>query len=278
MKKIEMEGCEICPTCRNKTFVVEAEGISSENGEHYPIGECRVCDRSKRFILGDCVEKLTGIWNADLIITDPPYNIGWKYSEKVNDNKKEYHKWCLEWAELCFKSLNKNGILCIINYPINNNILFTNLIGKGYHFVQQLVWNYPTNIGHSKKKYTKSYRTILIFSKSENYTFNPEIQPYKNPTDKRIKERIKAGHKGTNHYDVFTFNLCKNVSKSKKNNGINQLPNELVDALIKTYSNEFDLVLDPFVGNGTVMDRAYDLNRSSIGVDINDYNGNRQNE
>jgi len=220
---------------------------------------------------GDCVKELPKINNVDLIITDPPYNISWKYSDKVNDNKKDYHKWCIEWAELCFKTLKDTGIFCIINYPENNNVLFSELIKKGYNFVQQLIWNYPTNIGHSKRKYTRSYRTILVFSKGKDYVFNPEVQAYKNPTDKRIKERIRLGNKGTNHYDVFTINLCKNVSKSKKRNGINQLPNELVDMLIKTYSNKGDLVFDPFVGNGTVFYRARRLDRNSIGIDINEY-------
>ena len=222
-------------------------------------------------LIGDSITILPTIKDIDLIITDPPYNINWKYSNKVNDNKKDYNKWCLEWAELCFKSLNKNGIFCIINYPENNNILFTKLIERGYNFIQQLIWNYPTNIGHSKYKYTKTYRTILIFSKSKIYTFNPIKQAYKNLNDKRIKERIKQGHKGTNHYDIFNINICKNISKDKKNIGINQLPKALVTMLINTYSNINDIILDPFSGNDTVIIIAQKLKRNSIGIDINEY-------
>ena len=235
---------------------------------------------TKQKIIGDVLVELpiidkvhgTGrLYDFNLIITDPPYNIGWKYSNKVNDNKKDYNSWCLEWAELCFDSLRNDGIFCIINYPENNNILYAELIKKGYNFIQQLIWNYPTNVGHSKRKYTRSYRTILIFSKGKEYTFNPIKQPYKNPTDKRIKERIIQGYDGTNHYDVFSINLCKNVSKSKRNNGINQLPNDLIDMLIKTFSNKGDMILDPFSGNDTVLDRAEALNRDSVGIDINEY-------
>ena len=68
--------------------------------------------------------------------------------------------------------------------------------------------------------------------------------------------------------------MCKNVSKDKKNNGINQLPRELVELLIKSYSNQKDIVLDPFVGNGTVMLIAEELNREGIGIDINTYRCN----
>lgn len=226
---------------------------------------------SKHFIQGDCIKIMKeNRFNPNLIITDPPYNIGWKYSEKVNDNKKDYDNWCVEWAELCIEQLNKEGILCVINYAENNNILFTKLVEKGYNFVQQLIWNYPTNVGQSKNKYTRSYRTILVFSKSKKYYFNPVKGEYKNPSDKRIKERIEKGF-APNHYDIFNFNLCKNVSKDKKNLGINQLPKGLVEMLIQTYSEPLDNVLDPFVGNGTVMDIAYSMNRNVIGIDINKY-------
>lgn len=228
----------------------------------------------KQFIEGDCVEKLCHLielkTHVDAIITDPPYNIGWKYSDKVDDNKKDYNTWSLKWAELCMDLLEDGGILAIINYPENNNVLYTKMIERGYNFVQELIWHYPTNVGQSKNKYTRNYRTIIIFSKSKEYTFNPEKQAYKNPTDKRIQERIKQGFAPT-HYSTFEINMCKNVSKDKKQNGINQLPRELVEMLIKTYTHENDIVLDPFVGNGTVMNIAEELKRHSIGIDINNY-------
>ena len=57
---------------------------------------------NKKFIQGDCIKVLKVAYREtfDLILTDPPYNIGWDYSDKINDNKKDYNEWCLEWAEL----------------------------------------------------------------------------------------------------------------------------------------------------------------------------------
>ena len=170
------------------------------------------------------------------------------------------------------EQLRENGILAIINYPENNNKLYTDMVRKGYNFVQELIWEYPTNVGMSKRKYTRNYRTIIIFSKSKEWVFNPIKQPYKNPTDKRIiKYMEKTGSIGCNHYATFNINSCKNVSKDKKNKGINQLPRELVEMMIKTFTNEGDNVLDPFVGNGTVMDIADELGRNAVGIDINNY-------
>jgi len=225
----------------------------------------------KQRITGDCVEIMPKLERKfDLILTDPIYNVGWKYNNKVKDNRKDYIEWCYSWVDICIGLLKENGILAIINYPEHNNRIFTYLYDK-LNPIQQIVWNYNTNFGFSSRKYTRSHRTIILFSKGNDYTFNPIKQPYKNLNDKRIQKLISEGSKGTNHYDVININLCKNISKEKKNIGINQLPNKLVDFLIESFTNEGDWILDPFVGNGTVIDRADVLGRNSVGIDIVDY-------
>jgi len=64
--------------------------------------------------------------------------------------------------------------------------------------------------------------------------------------------------------------FLKLSNKGKEKNHIEAL-DKLVDMLIKTYSKEDDLILDPFVGNGTVVLRAIEHKRKGIGIDINDY-------
>ena len=72
------------------------------------------------------------------------------------------------------------------------------------------------------------------------------LQPYKNLNDKRIKENIANGRKGTHLYDWWQINLVKNVSK-QKHNYTNQIPQELLKRLIFTTTDELDLVADPMV-------------------------------
>lgn len=248
----------------SNTYYTDEQGFKIE-------GSSVGCYETEKYF-GDCLEILPTLEKSNLIITDPPYNIGWTYSSTFSDKRKDYHKWCEKWTNLCINNLKDNSVLAIINYPENNNILYNYLINrKDLNFIQQIIWCYNTNVGHSKKKYTRSYRTILLFSKGLNYTFNALKQPYKNPKDKRIKERMANGHIGTNLYDVWNIDLCKNVSKTKKNNGINQLPQELCERLIKTFSKPYDKVLDPFAGNFTIPDCATELNRLGFGIDINDY-------
>lgn len=226
------------------------------------------------FVQGDCVDVLRGSEELfDLVVTDPPYNIKWVYGSHLNDERPDYDEWCEEWAGLLLDCLRPGGVLCVINYPENNNVLYTALRARtDAEFLQQLIWHYPTNVGHSKRRYTRSHRTILVYvKKGAEHTFNPEKQPYKNPNDKRIKALIEAGSKGANHYDVIEVNLCKNVSSTKKIEGMNQLPDDLCEFLIRSFSNPGDKVLDPFAGTMTVPRVAEILGREGIGIDLNKY-------
>ena len=90
---------------------------------------------------------------------------------------------------------------------------------------------------------------FLDEKKDNDVAFNKDniAEPYKNPTDKRILERIKNGSKGKTPYDVFQFNLVKNVSKDKTEH-ICQLPVQLLEIFVKASSNKGDIVFDPFMG------------------------------
>ncbi len=60
--------------------------------------------------------------SIDLIITDPPYNVGIDYGVYKDKPSKytDYLKWCKEWLTECIRLLKKNGSLYLFNYPENN--------------------------------------------------------------------------------------------------------------------------------------------------------------
>jgi len=121
----------------------------------------------------------------------------------------------------------------------------------------------------SKRKFTKATRTILWLSKGEpKVNITAVQQPYKNPTDKRIKGRIEQGSTGVNLYDWWEINLCKNVSKDK-NDYVNQIPSELLKRLILTTTDEGDIVADAMCGSGSTLVAAESLARKGWGCDIN---------
>ena len=225
-----------------------------------------------KIIEGDCLVELKKIpkETIDLVLTDPPFNIGKNYGlYKDKMNKEDYIEWCEKWLTECMRILKPTGSLYLFNYPENNAYLMP-FLDKHLIFRRWMTWHYPTNTGHSKRNYTRTQHSILFYTKSEKYTFNREAvaQPYRNPTDKRIKELIKNGKNGTAPYDVFHFNIVKNVSKEKTAHPC-QLPKELLKIFIKASTNEGDVILDAFAGSFSTAAAAKELDRNSISIEIN---------
>lgn len=209
--------------------------------------------------------------NIQTVIVDPPYNINFNYGKNFKDNidPEEYKQLMYDVADLSYKSTKEDSSMFIINYPEIIAELFQTLKKTEWNIHQWISWVYPSNIGHSKRKFTTAHRTILWLVKD-----NPKVnidavtQPYKNPTDKRVRELIKSGKKGTHLYDWWEINLVKNVSKDKKQY-VNQIPSEVLKRLILTTTDSKDKVLDPMCGTGSAAIEAANLKRSGIGIDIN---------
>lgn len=221
--------------------------------------------------LGECPAYMKSLPDAcvDLIITDPPFNIGKKYDSYADNLKfEEYLSWCRQWLDECVRILKPNGSLYLFNYPENNAYLKVYL-DKKMRFRRWLTWHYHTNTGHSKKNFTRTQHSILFYTKGDEYVFNKEdvAQPYKNPADKRIQKLISQGKNGTGPYDVFIFNIVKNVSKEKTEH-IAQLPLSLVEIFVKASSNPNQLVFDPFMGSGTTAVAAKKNGRNYLGCEI----------
>jgi adenine-specific DNA-methyltransferase len=253
---------------------------------------------SHAFVVGDSSQILQHLPDDSihLIITDPPYNVGLDYGPYYKDRKKkeEFFNECYTWLEQCSRVLKKTGSFYLISYPEINARLLPFIADKlELRFRRWITWHYPINIGCSKRNFTRSQRSILFFTKTDDYVFNRQhiIQHYKNPQVSKIKERIKRGSKGRTSYDLLRFldlvelskgmidvldvNLLKNVSKDRFNEKHPcQLPLALLRILVNISSNKRDILLDPFAGTFTLTAVASELGRNSIGIEINpDYVG-----
>ena len=233
----------------------------------------------------DCLEGMKKIPDefVDLIITDPPFNIGKKYNSPYKDktSKENYLNWCKQWLSECIRILKKNGSLYLFNYPENNAYLM-HFLDEKLLFKRWMTWHYPTNTGHSKYNFTRTQHSILFYTKSKKQsecTFNKNdiAEPYRNPTDRRIKKLIESGSKGKTPYDVFKFdyngediiemNIVKNVNKDKTEH-VCQLPVKLIDIFVKASSNKGEIVFDLFMGSGTVAVSAKKNRRKYLGFEI----------
>ena len=237
-----------------------------------------------QFKLGDVMECLKSIPDnsVDLIVTDPPYNIGFKYGGRSRSDDKmkpnEYTAGVIEWLDECNRLLAPHGSIYVIAY---NDILakhYWYYMGVLFHYRRWLTWPYKMNYGHTLKNYVQAHRGILYFTKrKKGYTFNGEeiLIPYEAKSLKAkhvIKSMKKHGRKGRPSYDWFKdINVVQHThaEKVKMPDGIemNQIPEELLSIFIKASSNDGELVLDPFSGTGSTGAATVKLGRRSLLID-----------
>jgi DNA modification methylase len=184
-----------------------------------------------------------------LNITDPPYNQGYAYNQYKDRMSED------DYIEL----LSKIPTPCvIIHYPEETINLLPKAIKAKCE--QVVCWVYNSNTG-------KQSRIISWWGCKPD--FKKVRQPYKNLNDKRIIKRIAEGKTGAKLYDWWHVNQVKNVSKEKTAHPC-QIPEEIIDKIIRTTANEGDLIIDVFGGSGTTSKVANDLGFDTISYDIDE--------
>jgi len=218
----------------------------------------------------DAIEGLRGLptESADLVFTDPPYNLNKFYGENIPDNIDKYGGWCEHWFLEISRVLKRGGSFYVMHYP-EVCAQWKQRLDELLDFRRWITWVYNINVT-ANKNYRRSQRTILFYSKGEPKHFDglADSEPYKNPTDKRVQQ-LNPLNQGVTPTDVWTHQLVKNVSK-EKTEWPNQLPLGLVERIIKVSSMPGDIVLDPFMGSGTTARAAIKNHRQWIGFDLNE--------
>ena len=156
-------------------------------------------------------------------------------------------------------------------------VLLDEIFGKN-NFRNEIIWHYRRWTGKAKK-FQSLHDIIFFYTKSDEYTFNEQYTPYTEKSLKRKQNyhtRIKGDdifvtsidEKGVRENDVWVDIQLLN-SQSKERTGYpTQKPLALLHRIIRSSSNEDDIVLDPFCGCATTCVAAQQLNRKWIGIDI----------
>ena len=188
-----------------------------------------------------------------ILVSDPPFNIGYKYNT-YNDNMEEDEYFTM--LDFFFHDLPS----VVIHYP-EQLYKLSSKIGR---FPEKVIsWVYNSNTG-------KQHRDIAFFGVKPD--MKKVKQPYKNPNDKRIKERIARGIDGGRLYDWWNVNQVKNVSKEKTKHPC-QMPLEVMKNIIGILPDDC-LIIDPFMGSGTTgvavkeMNEKQGVNREFIGIEM----------
>ena len=209
--------------------------------------------------------------SVDMIFGDPDYNVGIKYGgNNYTKNFDEYINWYIELTKESMRVLKNDGNLFMLNYPQQNAHLRVKYLDLQFPYINEYVWVYNTNVGHTPKRFTTAHRSILHVRKNiDNKFFKDEVAlPYKNPTDRRIRQNLANGSRGRMPYSWFEFNLVKNVSKEKTEHAC-QIPQKLTEMLIKATTKPRDIALILFGGSGAEIDVCKKLNRQFISAELN---------
>lgn len=220
--------------------------------------------------------------SVDLIITSPPYNVGKSYETK--SDLISYLSWQREVIHACERVLRVGGSIAyqVGNYVDSGSVypldclLFQYFLECGLTPRNRIVWHFEHGL-HCKKRLSGRHETVLWFSKGEEYTWNldPIRIPQKFPGKKHYKGpkkgELSGNPLGKNPGDVWSIPNVKHNHPEKTDHEC-QFPLDLIRPLIKGLSNPGEVILDPFMGSGTVAVGAAELSRFYIGFELLDKN------
>jgi len=220
--------------------------------------------------LGDCIEIMKTLpdKSVDLIFADPPFNIGIKY-DVYNDNipYEDYYNWSKSWIKEAYRLLKNNGTIYVAigdEFSAEINIILKKI---GFYFRNWIIWYYT--FGQSqRKKFNRAHTHILYFTKDkERFIFNDK--DIRVPSARQLIYKDKrANPLGKIPDDVWQFSRVCGTFKERIGKHPCQMPEDLLELIIKTSSNQGDLVLDPFGGTGTTSVVAKRLKRNFITMEI----------
>jgi DNA modification methylase len=243
-------------------------------------------------VLGDTFESLSALPKgcAQLVISSPPYNIGKEYeARKELDHYIDSLRPTL--VELV-RVLADGGSLCwqVGNYVEDSEIfpldiffypLFKDL---GLQLRNRVVWHFEHGL-HCSVRLSGRYEVLLWFTKGEHYTFNLDAVrvPSKYPGKTNFRPGPEYGEPsgnplGKNPSDVWKLMIREwetglweipNVKANHPEKTIHpcQFPIELVERCVLAFTNEGDLVLDPFSGVASALLAALRHGRRAMGID-----------
>lgn len=217
-----------------------------------------------RLIQGDCLKVLPTLKeeNIDLVITDPPYGFA------------NFGDWTEQQAKIFWEQFIKQ-----LHKPMKKGASFYSFCGWKWYvearqavshrlkYLKTLIWDKRTFIGTRGDISTLTYHNIsepilLAYKLGRRLTFN--LEDVRIPT---IHGDPRSNPKGKRPGDILSCIALRNNAREKLEHK-GQKPSKLIKTFVKASSNKSEIILDPFLGSGTTMKVAQDLNRSCIGIEI----------
>ena len=233
--------------------------------------------------LNDAEEQLKSMEDntIDLVVTSPPYDNLRSYMG-VGDTWN-HDKFCAIAKEL-YRVIKPGGVVVwVVNDKTEKGSETGTSFRQALHFIDigfnlndTMIWQKTNPMPQVKQpRYNQVFEYMFVFSKGSPKTFNPIMEPCKcagQVYDSTCKNM--GGENGRTHK---TFNVNKEKVKSNiwniavaqnKTSHPAVYPIQIALDHISSWSNEGDVVLDPFMGSGTTGLAALELNRRFIGIEM----------
>lgn len=232
-------------------------------------------------IQGDCEEILEKDLSKkfDLTFLDPPFNQNKEYlSHNDNMQPSSYWDWMKRVCTLIFNRTSTGGAIYFMQREKNTQFVLETLQSSGWTFQNLIIWNKKTSAVPSTKRFGKHYQIIAFATKGDTprvfhkLRIDPPLlvtEKYRRPNGRYVTDvwgdirELTSGYFAGN--EPLRFENKVRVHKQ-------QSPLALLIRILLSSSNVGDMILDPFAGTGTTLVVAKQLQRESLGIEIDTTN------
>jgi len=224
-------------------------------------------------IQGDILEVLKAFpdESVDLAFADPPYNLAKAYTTYDDKKSREaYIAWCNAWLEEYIRILKPTGSLYILNLP-RWGMYHAAYLNRRLYFQNWIVWD---ALAEPRGKLLPAHYALLFYTKHPtNFTFNYEDV---GEVDARfyclrpscIRWRKARGEDQKEPLTDIWWDIHRIRHRRYRDYHPCQLPDALLERIIRLSTNPGDIVLDGLAGTGTTAVVAARLGRQYIAIDI----------
>jgi DNA modification methylase len=218
-------------------------------------------------------KKLIAIYEDEYILREV------KKGRSYNEVKAEFDSLCKNglWDEYSRIIKDNGAIVLTASQPFTSALVMSNIKNFRYEWIWEK--ERPTNIFFMKKQVGKVHENILVFYKKQP-VYNPQmVARVSNNESKRDLSVLNNNGSKTHKNQTYRYSSSYNdklhyprsvqrVNRDRtKNAHPTQKPVALFEYLIKTYTNEGDIVLDNCAGSGTTAIACHNLNRNFICIE-----------
>ncbi|MEF2270381.1 site-specific DNA-methyltransferase [Janthinobacterium sp. LS2A] len=227
-----------------------------------------------------CEDALAGLaripdGSVDLILTDPPYNLGKDYGNASDQQSvADYLRWTEQWIDAALPKLKANGSLYIFLTWRYSPEIFV-MLKQRMAMMNEIIWDRRVpSMGGSVRSFSSVHDTIGFFVKRKDYYFDLDAVriAYDAATKKARSRSIFIGAKwlevGYNPKDLWSVSRLHKEHPERADHPT-QKPLEIIERMVKASCPPGGVVLDLFMGSGTTALAAKRCGRDFVGFELN---------